>query len=507
MFDNVLPGPEQLADTDESLVVAAVTGWARVEAAAAARRLAAIAELVARRADGPIDCGHWSCDNWDAIAAEVAAAENISHATASGQMYLATALRDRLPQLATLFADGMISARLAATIVWHTNLITDDATLALVDAALSAEAAGYGPLSAKKTAAAIDKIVGRYDPAAVRRAQGASRSREVVITPADDQSGVAHLWGTLFAHDGAVLDRRLAQMADAVCGDDPRSTAQRRADALGALAAGADTLTCGCSTPDCPAGGTADARAAGVTVYVVAEQPALDAAPDPELSGEPPPRPPSTPQTPLKELLASDPEPDLPAVKPPSAHIVGGGTIPAPQLAQLIGDGATVTAVDHPGNPAPETGYRPSAALARFIRCRDLTCRFPGCDHPAQHCDIDHAIAYHAGGPTHPSNLRCLCRKHHLLKTFWTGTAGWHDTQFPDGTIAWTSPSGHTYTTRPGSRLLYPTLCAPTGQLPTPTTPHPPPDHRGLMMPTRQRTRTQDRQQRINTERNRPPPL
>jgi hypothetical protein len=31
-----------------------------------------------------------------------------------------------------------------------------------------------------------------------------------------------------------------------------------------------------------------------------------------------------------------------------------------------------------------ESGYRPSAALAEFIRIRDLTCRFPGADHPAE---------------------------------------------------------------------------------------------------------------------------
>jgi hypothetical protein len=38
---------------DDTGVVAAITECARVEAAAAARRLAAIAELVGRRADGP----------------------------------------------------------------------------------------------------------------------------------------------------------------------------------------------------------------------------------------------------------------------------------------------------------------------------------------------------------------------------------------------------------------------------------------------------------------------
>ena len=51
--------------------------------------------------------------------------------------------------------------------------------------------------------------------------------------------------------------------------------------------------------------------------------------------------------------------------------------------------------------PVAEPRYRPSAALAELVRCRDLTCRFPGCDAPAQVCDIDHTIP-HPLGPTHP---------------------------------------------------------------------------------------------------------
>ncbi|MGV0827243.1 DUF222 domain-containing protein, partial [Mycobacterium syngnathidarum] len=44
------------------------------------------------------------------------------------------------------------------------------------------------------------------------------------------------------------------------------------------------------------------------------------------------------------------------------------------------------------GDPASggEPRYRPSVALSEFIRWRDLTCRFPGCDAPAERCDIDH---------------------------------------------------------------------------------------------------------------------
>ena len=137
--------------------------------------------------------------------------------------------------------------------------------------------------------------------------------------------------------------------------------------------------------------------------------------------------------------------------------VLGGPVVPAAPLADLAARGAVeLRPLIHPGQSPPEPRYRPSPALADFVRCRDLTCRFPNCDRPADVCDIDHTVPYDAGGPTHASNLKCLCRKHHLLKTFWSGATGWRDEQLPDGTVIWTSPSGHTYRTAPGSKLLVP---------------------------------------------------
>jgi hypothetical protein len=107
-------------------------------------------------------------------------------------------------------------------------------------------------------------------------------------------------------------------------------------------------------------------------------------------------------------------------------------------------------------------------------------------------------IPYAEGGLTHASNMSCKCRKHHLAKTFW----GWRDQQLPDGTLIWTLPDGQTYVTTPGSALLFPNLCGPTGELevPTPTNEVRCGD-RAAMMPTRRRTRAQNRTQRIEAER------
>jgi hypothetical protein len=232
------------------MVAAAITGWAQVEAAASARRLAAIAELVARQVEGGSpECERWSCDNWDAMAAEVAAAHGISHGMASGQMYLAVALRERLPRVAELFADGMISYWLARTIAWHTGLIQDPEALRLVDETLAEDAARFGPMSVNKTAQAIEAIVDRYDPGALRRTRATARSRDVVIDSADQESGTAAMWGRLFATDAAVLDRRLLQMAHEVCDDDPRTIAQRRADALGRWPPGPTGSRAAAATP------------------------------------------------------------------------------------------------------------------------------------------------------------------------------------------------------------------------------------------------------------------
>jgi hypothetical protein len=89
-----------------------------------------------------------------------------------------------------------------------------------------------------------------------------------------------------------------------------------------------------------------------------------------------------------------------------------------------------------------------------------------------------------------------------LLKTFWSGPDRWRDQQLPDGTVIWTSPSGQTYVTTPGSALLFPSLCAPTEDLPALS--QPPTDRctvRVMMMPQRRRTRAQNRASYVAEER------
>jgi len=88
-----------------------------------------------------------------------------------------------------------------------------------------------------------------------------------------------------------------------------------------------------------------------------------------------------------------------------------------------------------------------------------------------------------------------------LFKTFYTGLGGWADRQLPDGTVVWTAPSGQVHTTKPGGALFFPALAVPTGELVISENSGPSETNRGLMMPTRQRTRSEDRAYRIALER------
>ncbi len=439
-----------------SSVVQRLCAAARAENQAAGQRLAVIGELdvLWLRAAGERET--WCTDTQEAITAEVAAALGITQALAASYLDYSRAMRLRLPKVGALLVAGDIDYRMFQTIVYRTDLITDPEVMADVDGELALTAPRWPALTQGRLAAQVDRIVARADRDAVRRRRERQADREFSIWDSGD--GLTEVFGRLITTDAHAVDARLDALAANVCADDPRTRNQRRADAMGALAVGADRLACRCGRPDCPAGETP--VPAAVVIHVVAEQASVD----------------GTAQT-------------------PGSMIGADALIPAELIAELA-KSAKLRPLIHPADAPAEAGYTPSPALADYVRCRDLTCRFPGCDRPAIDCDIDHTVAYADGGPTHASNLKCLCRLHHLIKTFW----GWRDQQLPDATVIWTSPSGQTYVTTPGSALLFPSLCAPTGAL------EPVPARlrcvdRTLAMPRRRRTRAQNRAARVTAER------
>jgi hypothetical protein len=131
-------------------------------------------------------------------------------------------------------------------------------------------------------------------------------------------------------------------------------------------------------------------------------------------------------------------------------ELVGHGPIPA-SLARdtaaesvwqrLVTDPLSGTLLDH-----GRSTYHPPAGLADHVRARDVYCRFPGCRRTAVDAELDHIVAWSdGGGTTSDHNLGASCTHHHRLKHH----AGWQVHANPDGSLTWTTPTGHQHTTAP----------------------------------------------------------
>ncbi len=90
--------------------------------------------------------------------------------------------------------------------------------------------------------------------------------------------------------------------------------------------------------------------------------------------------------------------------------------------------------------------YLASDLQKLVLRLRDQHCRFPGCNRPAERCEIDHAHPYDTGGHTDTCNLGPLCKHHHEMKTagYWRIT-----TSRRNGSCTWRSPLGRVYQHEP----------------------------------------------------------
>ena len=80
------------------------------------------------------------------------------------------------------------------------------------------------------------------------------------------------------------------------------------------------------------------------------------------------------------------------------------------------------------------------AGLRKAVLARDRTCRWPGCDAPAQWVDIHHLDAWAKGGLTNVDRLLSLCRYHH------------HKVHEGHWTIEFDSATGEVRVTRPDGR-------------------------------------------------------
>ncbi len=204
----------------------------RYESMSTAQRLLAVAELYERRQGALADLDWYVVDYCAAVAAEVSAVQNISHARAVGQVQFACALAHRLPTVAKVFLRGTIDLRMVSMIIARTDNV-EDALMGELDEAIARHCEKWMKLSKPKLRDRVDQWVAKFDPAGVRVAPKVEDKRYFDVEPAGP--GMAWASGHLRATDGAALTARLDALAATVCEHDPRSQSQRRADACGAL--------------------------------------------------------------------------------------------------------------------------------------------------------------------------------------------------------------------------------------------------------------------------------
>ncbi len=354
----------------------------------------------------------------------------------------------------------------------------DQAACAAVEAALVDRLAGMDPARISTVARRVATRVAA-DQVAAATAKN-KRDRLVQVSPGPD--GTTDWWARLPAAKSAAAWAAVRDLADQYASKDPELTVdQARADALIDLLLTnvtiTTTLTLGIPVitgPDAEA-----ARDAAIAQYT-AENPTTDTGSADTTS---------TSSEVATDGVTGDADDAAPAawVRPAvatggqglgprfslSAALISGCEIPGigfidadtiealltvvpTDIGRALLDARTGTLVE-----SVSTAYRPPKWVTDFVTTRDGTCRMWGCNRPATLCDIDHARPWPAG-PTSPSNLGGLCRRHHRLKQ----RRRWTYHLAPDGTATWTSPTGTKRVTAPDHATLPPPPA--TAQAPPP---------------------------------------
>ncbi|HRA76182.1 MAG TPA: DUF222 domain-containing protein [Propionicimonas sp.] len=339
------------------------------------------------------------------VGAQVALARRESPHRGDRLMGLAEALVNELPHTMAALTRGVISEWRATLVCRETACLTR-ADRVEVDRRIAGRLA---VLSDREVAADARQVGYQLDPhSVVARSARAEADRRVTLRPAPDTMAI--LSATLPVAQGVALFAALTRAADtARAGGDPRSRAQLMADTLVTRTTGQE-------------------RADQVPVEI---QLVMNSA----------------------TLLEAGTDP---------AQIPGFGPIPA-ALARALAtapDEATrvwlrrLYAAPRGGLVAMESKHRLfPASMRRFVRTRDQWCRTPWCGAPIRH--TDHALPSHQGGPTSIDNAQGLCERCNQIKE----APGWRARPGPDGTVATTTPTGHTYrSTAPPLGVISPPL-------------------------------------------------
>ncbi|MEE4025575.1 DUF222 domain-containing protein [Gordonia sp. PKS22-38] len=384
--------------------------------------LADLERLATRAAAGEDPRAQYGPNGLEQAVAEVGAALTVPPARAREFIEAGSVLRHQLPFTGATLGAGRIDLPRFLAIVRRTSLCTPE-NLDLLDKLIAEAIETREPMSMTRFLAMIDKLIAKIDPAATRRRREVvDKDRNISVRPDRHTPGQARIGGALPAEQAAAVDARLNAMAASVHNADPRTAAQRRADALVALANGSTALTCRCEA--CSDDDEADAEGA---------EPVPAEPESTTTSDQVAPRPTFHIVVNLSTLLGHDDDP---------AFLDGQGVIDADTARALVSEAQRCYVNPDSANTAQVDRYAPSKKVADLIRSGESCCSFPGCNNRAFHADVDHSVPHADGGPTDPRNLKPLCRFYHRIKTF---AAGWRDYQDPLGEVFFQSPTGHTY--------------------------------------------------------------
>ena len=448
----------------EAELIGIMCAWDRVEAHAAARKLAAVAEL-SRRNPAPEDA--------EFTADQIANALGESRFRADELTGTAGHLDTHLPGTKAALRDGTLSLGKARLIATATGLL-DEAEARAAEAEVLDRA---GRLTPGGLRAAIARAVMEAAPKKARKRRETAAKFARVERWAED-SGNAALAGRELSPDQVLAadERITARARELKAAGLEGGTDELRARALLDLLLGQD------SRPRQDQGTTPGAAPAGFASRVTLTAPLATltrlAGRPGELAGLGPVDPWLTRD--LATAAAQQPEDHLvphrhrrpgprhrPRLRPP-------GTQESPEArrprrarqagVRVRGHGRSQDlAAAHPRtragpdhHPGPLTtdpcdhrfesrGHDPGARLRHLAQVRHATCTSPVCRRPAAQCDFEHNIPYETGGRTCLCNGGPKCRHDHRLKQH----PKWKVNQLPDGTFRWTTPAGRTYDTEP----------------------------------------------------------
>jgi hypothetical protein len=463
-------------------VAGAIAAWDRVEAYAAARKHAAVAEFIRRRPrpGSAVEGAARMPESWDeSITAEVAGILAESRWATNGMLDLAHDLEVNLPGTKAAFRDGILRQSKVVIIARATALL--DPAEARAAERLVLDRAGR--LTPGALRAAIARAVMEVAPKKARKRREVAAKDARVERWAEDSGNAALAGHELPPDEVLAADQRITAWAlelkkSGLEGDMDVLRARAFLDLL--LSKDSRPRQDGAAAPAAsPAGGAAPGGFAGRVTLTVPLTNLTRLADRPgELAGIGPVDPWLARD--LAAAAARNPKTTwCVTVTDEQAHAVGHGCArPEPKShgkragpATRDGPGFSFTPTAEPGTWRLRTpgsgpdllvkfdpidtgpcdhrfqakGHDPGAKLRHLTQVRYARCTGPGCRRPAAQCDYDHNTPYEAGGRSCLCNGGPKCRRDHRLKQ----DPRWKVDQLRDGTFRWTTPSGRTYTTEP----------------------------------------------------------